>query len=84
MKKYDGVFINTIESDRKLIAKIDAELARLPKWRVIRRQWLLGRRAKLAEKILEQQAIKAGMKDGNYTDMDVFFGTRKGNHREHR
>ena len=73
MEKYDGLFINTIASDKKRIEKIDAELESLPKWRVVRRQWLLGQRGKLAEKLLKMQAIKANLKDEDYTTIDDFF-----------
>ena len=73
MGKYNGLFVNTIEWDKKRIEKIDAELENLPKWRFIRRQWLLRRRGKLAEYLLKMQAIKADMKDENYTTTDDFF-----------
>ena len=70
---YNGLFINTMEWDKKRIEKIDAELENLPKWRFIRRQWLLRRRGKLAEDLLKMQATKADMKDGNYTTIGDFF-----------
>ena len=75
MGKYNGLFINTIEWDKKRIEKIDAELENLPKWCFIRRQWLLQRRGKLAEDLLKTQATKADMKDENYTTIDDFFKT---------
>ena len=73
MGKYQPLFINTIEDTKKKIDKINEELGRLPKWRCIRRQWLLRRRGKLAEDLLQMQATKVDMKDENYTTIDGFF-----------
>ena len=73
MKKYPGLFVNTIEWNQKRIEKIDAELEKLSKWRFVRRQWLLSRRGRLAEKLLKQQAIKGGMNEEDYTDMLKFL-----------
>ncbi len=73
MGKECWVFINTIAWDKERSEKIDAELGRLPKWRVVRRHWLLWRRGKLAEKILKQQAIKDRIEKQGCVSPDNFF-----------
>ena len=70
---YNGLFINTMEWDKKRIEQIDAELEHLPGRRFIRHRWLLRRRGSLAEKILKQQAVMANMKDEDYTVIGDFF-----------